>query len=191
MNKRDMILFHSLPNICWLLNIFELRSIDKRESFVFLTQNVQVRKAKHTTTSLANQRTGERKAFFDRKLVNNQSKERVMKIETECKYGSGSWSVFVKAVLRAIRPLGGYLSDSWEEHLIPHNILGPRISSVFFHPVALSPLVKVTQAVWMQREWGKKKKKGFLYQWTSARFFCSWDMISGAGFCFMLWIWIS
>lgn len=66
---------------------------------------------------------------------------------------------FVKAVLRAIRPLGGYLSDSWEEHLIPHNILGPRISSVFFHPVALSPLVKVTQAVWMQREWGKKKKK--------------------------------
>lgn len=90
-----MILFHSLPNICWLLNIFELRSIDKRESFVFLTQNVQVRKAKHTTTSLANQRTGERKAFFDRKLVNNQSKERVMKIETECKYGSGSWSVFL------------------------------------------------------------------------------------------------
>lgn len=66
---------------------------------------------------------------------------------------------FVKAVLRAIRPLGGYLSDSWEEHLIPHNILGPRISSIFFHPVALSPLVKVTQAVWMQREWGKKKKK--------------------------------
>lgn len=66
---------------------------------------------------------------------------------------------FVRAVLRAIRPLGGYLSDSWEEHLIPHNILGPHIYSVFFHPVALSPLVKVTQAVWMQREWGKKKKK--------------------------------
>lgn len=66
---------------------------------------------------------------------------------------------FVRAVLRAIRPLGGYLSDSWEEHLIPHNILGPHIYSVFFYPVALSPLVKVTQAVWMQREWGKKKKK--------------------------------
>lgn len=187
-----MILFHSLPNICWLLNIFELRSIDKRESFVFLTLNVQVRKAKHTTTSLANQRTGERKAFFDRKLVNNQSKERVMKIETECKYGSGSWSVFLLGPCwEQIRPLGGYLSDSWEEHLIPHNILGPHIYSVFFHPVALSPLVKVTQAVWMQREWGKKKKKGSFISEHQQDFFCSRDMISGAGFCFMLWIWIS
>lgn len=88
---------------------------------------------------------------------------------------------FVRAVLRAIRPLGGYLSDSWEEHLIPHNILGPHIYSVFFHPVALSPLVKVTQAVWMQREWGKKKEKRFLYQWTSARFFLlsGYDIWSG------------
>lgn len=32
---------------------------------------------------------GECKVFFDRKFVNNQLKERVMKIEMECKYGSG------------------------------------------------------------------------------------------------------
>lgn len=57
-------------------------------------------------------------------------------------------------MLGAIRPLRGYLSDSGEVHLIPHNILGAGISSVFFHPLALSPLVKVTQAAWRLRgEW--------------------------------------
>ena len=72
--------FHSHSNICWLLNIFRIWSIDKRESWAFLTQSIQVHKAKHTTTSSLISKKEEMWNFFEGKLVNNQTMKELWKL---------------------------------------------------------------------------------------------------------------